>query len=92
MVITTDAQAWSFGGGRGNWRGFRLYQPNRRPTVTVRQAWRNARVGIQFPADQSQHRQGPFMALPTLHLLCGKIASGKSTLAKTLTVDAGPLC
>ena len=27
------------------------------------------------------------MALPTLHLLCGKIASGKSTLAKTLAVE-----
>ena len=25
--------------------------------------------------------------MPTLHLLCGKIASGKSTLAKTLATE-----
>ncbi|NKQ13435.1 AAA family ATPase [Pseudomonas sp. SST3] len=27
--------------------------------------------------------------MPTLHLLCGKIASGKSTLAKTLAAEQG---
>ena len=29
--------------------------------------------------------------MPTLHLLCGKIASGKSTLAKTLAAEYGAL-
>lgn len=27
------------------------------------------------------------MATPTLHLMCGKIASGKSTLAKALATE-----
>ena len=29
--------------------------------------------------------------MPTLHLLCGKIASGKSTLAKTLAAEHGAI-
>ncbi|OPA88423.1 cell division protein ZipA [Pseudomonas fluorescens] len=29
--------------------------------------------------------------MPTLHLLCGKIASGKSTLANTLTAEHGAI-
>lgn len=29
--------------------------------------------------------------MPTLHLLCGKIASGKSTLAKTLAAEQGAI-
>lgn len=31
------------------------------------------------------------MANPTLHLLCGKIASGKSTLANSLKADQAPI-
>jgi predicted kinase len=54
--------------------------------LRVRHIWESARyIGEALPFYLDIRSRE--MAKPTLHLLCGKIASGKSTLAKALSAE-----